>query len=77
MNIKKQNKNLLIILMAILFLFNAFKFLGHEGSKNPIPSALFNMVIFLFIIVLSIHEKDLFKKEFFKQKLLDDYFTIK
>ena len=77
MNIKKQDKNLLIILMAILFLFNSFKFLGYEGSKNPIPSALFNMVIFLFIIVILIHKKDLFKKEFYKQKILDDYFTIK
>ena len=74
---RKQNKNLIIIWILILFLFNAFKFLGYEGSKNPIPSTLFNMVISLFIIIILIHNKDLFKKELFHQKLLDDYFTIK
>ena len=35
-NKKQQNKNLIIILVGILFLYNAFKFLGHEGSKTPI-----------------------------------------
>ena len=77
LNMKKQNKNLIIILIAILFLLNAFKFLGYEGSKNPILSTLFNMVLSLFIIIILFHNKDIFQKELFKQKLLDDYFTIK
>ena len=56
--IKKQQKNL-IILVGILFLYNTFKFLGFEGSKNPILYTLFNVVIFLFIIILLINIKDL------------------
>ena len=75
-NKKQQNKNLIIILVGILFLYNAFKFLGYEGSKTPILSTIFNMIIFLFILILLIHKKDIITKEF-KQKILDDYFLIK
>ena len=75
-NKKQQNKNLIIILVGILFLYNAFKFLGYEGSKTLILSIIFNMIIFLFILILLIHKKDLITKEF-KQKILDDYFSIK
>ena len=74
-NKKQQNKNLIIILVGILFLYNAFKFLGYEGSKAPILSTIFNMIIFLFILILLIHKKDLITKEF-KQKILDDYFQL-
>ena len=75
-NKKQQNKNLIIILVLILFLYNAFKILVYEGSKTHILSTIFNMIIFLFILILLIHKKDLITKEF-KQKILDDYFSIK
>ena len=57
----KVNKTRIILLLAILFLFNAYKFLGNEGNKSPILGNLFNMILFLFIIVALLH-KDKLKK---------------
>ena len=72
----EETRTWLIIFLGILFLYNAFKFLRSEGSKNSILSTLFNMVIFLFIIIIIIHKNSISKKGF-KQTILDYYFTIK
>ena len=70
-------KTRIILLLGILFLYNAFKFLGKEGNKSPISESLFNMIIFLFIIVIILH-KDWFKKmSSLRQTFLEDYFSIK
>ena len=73
----KVNKTRIILLLAILFLFNAYKFLGNEGNKSPILGNLFNMILFLFVIVALLHKDKLKKKSSLKQTFLDDYFSIK
>ena len=71
------NKAKIIFLLGTLFLYNAFKFLGKEGNKSPILETLFNMIIFLFIIVIILHKDRLIKMSSLKQTFLEDYFSIK
>ena len=57
--------------MIGLFIFNLFKFLNTEGSNMPIVSILFNLIFFLALIILLLHQDD-FGKEV--QTKLDRYF---
>ena len=72
----KDNKTWIIILLGILFLYNGIQFLKEDGYRNTLLSLLFNMIIIIFIIILIIH-KNVIKYDSIKQKILDDYFTIK
>ena len=50
-------------------------FLKLEGSTNKLSSSLFNMIIFLSLLIFLIHKKDFdCKKEELKQMTLDKYF---
>ena len=84
MNDKTGPKKILkyiIILLALLLLFaiNTIKFLLDENSRIPILNALFNMIIFLFIIVLIFHKNSVshtlgFREDGWIQTILDNYF---
>ena len=54
-----------------LFIFNLFKFLNKEGSNMPIISILFNLIFFLALIILLLHQDDFCKEV---QTKLDRYF---
>ena len=72
----KENKTWIIILIRILFLHNGIQFLREDGYRSNLLSLLFNMIILLFIIILMIHKNEI-RYDLIKQKILDDYFTIK
>ena len=55
----KQTKNFdwAILTAALFFAMNVIKFLNLDGSQLPIPNTLFNMIIFLAIVIFFIHKK--------------------
>ena len=71
-----ENKTWIIILLGIFFLHNGIQFLRETGYRSNLLSLLFNMILILFIIILMIHKNEI-RYDLMKQKILDDYFTIK
>ncbi len=67
----RKKKDIMIMIVIGLFIFNLFKFLNTEGSNMPIVSILFNLIFFLALIILLLHQDD-FGKEV--QTKLDRYF---
>ena len=67
----RKKKNIMLMIVIGLFIFNLFKFLNTEGSNMPIISILFNLIFFLALIILLLHQDD-FGKEV--QTKLDRYF---
>ena len=45
------------VLTVVVFAMNVIKFLSLDGSQLPIPSTLYNMILFLAIIIFFIHRK--------------------
>ena len=59
---KKQGhsaKRWLVSVSFILFLFNIWKYLNTPGAEIPILSLLFNMVVYLGIIMFIIHKNEI------------------
>ena len=56
---KSSGKGFLISISIILFLVNMWKFLNNPGSEVPILTILFNMVIYLAIIILIIYKNEI------------------
>ena len=56
---KSSGKGWLISISIILFLINAWKFINHPGSEVPILTILFNMIIYLAIIILIMHKDEI------------------
>ena len=71
-----ENQKWIIILLGIFFLHNGIQFLREDGYRSNLLSLLFNMILILFIIILMIHKNEI-RYDLMKQKILDDYFTIK
>ena len=67
----RKKKDIMIMIVIGLFIFNLFKFLNTEGSNMPIVSILFNLIFFLALIILLLHQDD-FGNEV--QTKLDRYF---
>ena len=66
---KKENKNgkrLLITLTIALFAINIWKFLNRPESAIPILSILFNLIIYLGIIIIILHNNEMNVEELFK-----------
>jgi len=62
MDIKKNfsiSNNKIILTLILFFIYNAFKFINCQGSDHPLVSSLFNMIIFLGIIVFIFHGKEI------------------
>ena len=49
---KSSGKGWIIAITILLFIINAWKFINNPGSEVPILSILFNMIIYLAIIIL-------------------------
>ena len=60
---KSSGKGWLIAITIILFIINAWKFIG---SEVPILSILFNMIIYLAIIILILHKDEMKFEGYFK-----------
>ena len=56
---KSSGKGWLIAITIILFIINAWKFINNPGSEVPILSILFNMIIYLAIIILILHKDEM------------------
>ena len=56
-NMDIQRKKWLVSVSFILFLFNIWKYLDTPGAEIPILSLIFNMVVYLGIIILYIRMK--------------------
>ena len=70
----KKNRILAILILIIFFIINGFKFLNSEGSERPLPTSLFNMVLYLGLIVVLLHNTTIEKELNYK---LDKYFKFK
>ena len=66
---KASGKGLLRTITMILFIINAWKFLNNPGSEVPILSILFNMIIYLAIIILIIHKKEITFDDYIQEKI--------
>ena len=63
---KSSGKGWLISISIILFLINAWKFINNPGSEVPILTILFNMIIYLAIIILILHKDEMKFEGYFK-----------
>ena len=52
-------KRWLVSVSFILFLFNIWKYLNTPGAEIPILSLIFNMVVYLGIIIFIIHKNEI------------------
>ena len=72
---KKKNRIWAIIVLIIFFIINGWKFLNSEGSDKPLPISLFNMIFYLGIIVLLLHNNTIERE--LGNNTLDKYFKFK
>ena len=63
---KFSGKRCLVLVTLILFIINAFKFVNDPASEVPILSILFNMILYLGIIIFIVPKKEV---------SLDDYIS--
>ncbi len=59
------------ILLIILFLYLAGEFFELKGLDYPLLKVLFELIVIILILVLSLNKKELIDKN---QKKLEDYF---
>ena len=74
----KQNGELILLLLLILFLKYTIGFFAEGGDKSPIALILFNLIIILALIIALLSKKKIFKinEVLLKQTKLDKYFKI-
>ena len=56
---KFSGKRCLVVVTFILFIINTFKFINDPASEVPILSILFNIILYLGIIIFILHKKDI------------------
>ena len=54
---KFSGKGCLVIVTLILFMINTIKFINDPASEVPVLSILFNMILYLGIIIFILHKK--------------------
>ena len=69
--------NFIITLLIGLFIFNGYNFIATPGSENPLVSTLFNMLIFMAILIFIYHKNEIIKKQKNGQTYLEKYFSKK
>ena len=55
---KFSGKGCLVIVTFILFMINTIKFINDPASEVPVLSILFNMILYLGIIIFILHKKE-------------------
>ena len=66
---KFSGKRCLILVTLILFIINTFKFINDPASEVPILSILFNMILYLGIIIFIIHKKEISFDEYISSQI--------
>ena len=61
-----HGKNLLVLLTFVLFLINIWKFLNCPESEIPIIYILFNLIIYLGIIIIILHKNEINLYDYFR-----------
>ena len=69
--------NFIITLLIGLFIFNGYKFIATQGSENPLVSTLFNMIIFMAILIFIYHKNEIIRGQKNGQTYLEKYFFKK
>ena len=69
---KFSGKRCLVIVTLILFIINIFKFTNDPASEIPILSILFNMVLYLGIIIFILHKKEVSLDEYISLQIDKD-----
>ena len=69
--------NFIITLLIGLFIFNGYKFIATQGSENPLVSTLFNMIIFMAILIFIYHKNEIIRGQKNGQTYLEKYFSKK
>ena len=69
---KSTGKGLLIIITAILFIINVWKFINNPASEVPVLTLLFNMIIYIAIIILILHKNEITLEDYI-QKQIEKY----
>ena len=54
---KFSGKGCLVVVTFILFVINTIKFINDPASEVPVLSILFNMILYLWIIIFILHKK--------------------
>ena len=62
----KYGKKLLISITITLFFINVWKFLNTPESEIPIISILFNLIIYLGIIIIILHKDEMNLEDYFR-----------
>ena len=62
----KYGKKMLISITIILFFINVWKFLNAPESEIPIISILFNLIIYLGIIIIILHKDEMNLEDYFR-----------
>ena len=55
---KFSGKGCLVVVTFILFVINTIKFINDPASEIPVLSILFNMILYLWIIIFILHKKE-------------------
>ena len=63
---KSSGKGWIKAINILLFIINLRKFINNPGSEVPILSILFNMIIYLAIIILILHKDEIKFNGFFQ-----------
>ena len=73
---KFSGKRCLVLVTLILFAINTFKFINNPASDVPILSILFNMILYLGIIIFILHKKEISLYEYISSQI-DKYIKKK
>lgn len=69
---KSTGKGLLILITTILFSINVWKFINNPASEVPVLTLLFNMIIYIAIIIFILHKKEIMQEDYI-QKQIEKY----
>ena len=51
--------NIMIIVLALLFVYFATRFLTTEGNTHPLVNSLFDMIVIIAILMVIFHKRDI------------------
>ena len=65
----------MIIILALLFVYFATRFLTTEGNAHPLVNSLFDMIVIISILMVVFYKRDIqeSKKSVLKKMTLDSY----
>ena len=61
---KFSGKRCMVLVTLFLFIINTFKYINDPASEVPILSILFNMILYLGIIIFILHKKEVSLDEY-------------